>query len=104
MDLDTSPIRRTSRSSTPAHLHSRTMKRFRDSRPSDEEIHRKFYEWRAHRHHHQNQSSTSLRQDPTERTLNMLYTAQRQQIAHQEHVQMAGLTIQPQPQPFPAGR
>ncbi|KAI1414050.1 hypothetical protein F5Y13DRAFT_159637 [Hypoxylon sp. FL1857] len=79
MDLDTSPIRRTSRSSTPAHLHSRTMKRFRDSRPSDEEIH--------------------------QRTLNMLYTAQRQQIAlqhhHQEHVQMAGLTILPQPRPQP---
>ncbi|KAI1137199.1 hypothetical protein F5Y05DRAFT_81133 [Hypoxylon sp. FL0543] len=73
MDLDTSPVRRTSRGSTPAHLPSRTMKRFRDSRPSDEEIH--------------------------QRTLNMLYTAQRQHAAHQEHFQMAGLTIQPHPQP-----
>ncbi|KAI0149740.1 hypothetical protein F4776DRAFT_602979 [Hypoxylon sp. NC0597] len=79
MDLDTSPIRRTSRSSTPSHLPSRTMKRFRDSRPSDEEIH--------------------------QRTLNMLYTAQKQHIAYQhrqEQVQMmAGLAIQPQPQPRP---
>ncbi|KAI0837594.1 hypothetical protein F5Y06DRAFT_69410 [Hypoxylon sp. FL0890] len=78
MDLDTSPIRRTSRGSTPAHLPSRTMKRFRDSRPSDEEIH--------------------------QRTLNMLYTAQKQQIANQqlqEQVQMAALTIQPQPLPQP---
>lgn len=45
MDMDSmanvSPIRRTSRSSTPSHLHSRTLKRFRNSRPSDEEIHGK---------------------------------------------------------------
>ncbi|KAI1392881.1 uncharacterized protein F4822DRAFT_392492 [Hypoxylon trugodes] len=73
MDMDSSPIRRTSRSSTPAHLHSRTFKRFRDSRPSDEEIH--------------------------QRTLNMLYTAQKQQIAHQQHFNLASLAIQPQPQP-----
>ncbi|KAI1378808.1 hypothetical protein F4677DRAFT_412059 [Hypoxylon crocopeplum] len=60
MDMDacnTSPFHRTSRGSTPGHLHSRTMKRFRNSRPSDEEVH--------------------------QRTLNMLYTAQRQHIAHQ---------------------
>ncbi|OTA84801.1 hypothetical protein M434DRAFT_400353 [Hypoxylon sp. CO27-5] len=102
MDLDTSPIRRTSRGSTPSHLPSRTMKRFRDSRPSDEEIHRKFYEWRAH--HHRCHQSTSLRQPSTERTLNMLYTAQKQHITHQQQqelAQMAGLAIQPQPQPQP---
>lgn len=33
--------------STPAHLHSRTRKRFRDSRPSDEEVHRKSHAWPA---------------------------------------------------------
>ncbi|KAI1459987.1 hypothetical protein F4805DRAFT_419457 [Annulohypoxylon moriforme] len=64
MDIDTSPIRM-SRGSTPAHLHSRTLKRFRDSRPSDEEIH--------------------------QRTLNMLYTAQKQQIAHQNYQSNAQL-------------
>ncbi|OTA64005.1 hypothetical protein K449DRAFT_380942 [Hypoxylon sp. EC38] len=82
MDLDTSPIRRTSRSSTPSHLPSRTMKRFRDSRPSDEEIH--------------------------QRTLNMLYTAQKQHLIHQQQQQelahMAGLAIHPQPQPQPQPR
>jgi len=31
-----------SRPSTPSHLHSRTMKRFRDNRPSEAEVHRKF--------------------------------------------------------------
>ncbi|KAI2471326.1 hypothetical protein F4781DRAFT_387288 [Annulohypoxylon bovei var. microspora] len=73
MDIDTSPIRM-SRGSTPAHLHSRTMKRFRDSRPSDEEIH--------------------------QRTLNMLYTAQKQQIAHQnhQHSQLNTFATQIQPQ------
>ncbi|KAI0380186.1 hypothetical protein F5Y04DRAFT_257631 [Hypomontagnella monticulosa] len=76
MDLDgsnTSPLRRLSRGSTPSHLPSRTMKRFRDSRPSDEEIH--------------------------QRTLNMLYTAQKQHIAHQHHSQFANLATQPRPQP-----
>ncbi|OTB05682.1 hypothetical protein M426DRAFT_319670 [Hypoxylon sp. CI-4A] len=82
MDLDggnTSPMRQTSRSSTPAHLHSRTMKRFRDSRPSDEEIH--------------------------QRTLNMLYTAQKHHIVYeqqQQHAQLqsTGLGTQPLPQPL----
>ncbi|KAK6949385.1 hypothetical protein Daesc_009460 [Daldinia eschscholtzii] len=77
MDMDSvanvSPIRQTSRSSTPSHLHSRTLKRFRNSRPSDEEIH--------------------------ERTLNMLYTAQKQHLAHQQISPFANLTIQPQPHP-----
>ncbi|KAI1496091.1 hypothetical protein F5X99DRAFT_401379 [Biscogniauxia marginata] len=78
-----------SRVAAPAHLPSRTMKRFRDSRPSDAEVHRKFYEWRAH-HHLQSQSqsqgllqSSSFSRDArTERTLNMLYTAQKQ-LPHQ---------------------
>ena len=33
--------RLSSRPSTPSHLHSRTLKRFRDNRPSEAEIHRK---------------------------------------------------------------
>ncbi|KAM0253551.1 hypothetical protein ACHAP5_000584 [Fusarium lateritium] len=57
----------------PVHLHSRTMKRFRDSRPSAEKIH--------------------------QRTLNMLYSAQNQ---HQdaevpfEHTQTPSETTQPE--------
>ncbi|KAI0881238.1 uncharacterized protein GGS22DRAFT_172738 [Annulohypoxylon maeteangense] len=72
MDLDTSPIRMTS----PSHLHSRTLKRFRDSRPSDEEIH--------------------------QRTLNKLYTAQKQHLASQQHhfaaTNLSALSLQPRPQ------
>ncbi|CAJ2500191.1 Uu.00g030440.m01.CDS01 [Anthostomella pinea] len=66
-NTDTSPLRFLSSarsrgsSTTPAHLPSRTMKRFRDNRPSDDEIH--------------------------QRTLNMLYTAQRQQIQHDTHAE-----------------
>ncbi|KAI8959830.1 hypothetical protein F5Y11DRAFT_331916 [Daldinia sp. FL1419] len=79
MDMDSianvSPIRRTSRSTTPSHLPSRTMKRFRNSRPSDEEIH--------------------------ERTLNMLYTAQKQHMSYQQASPFTGLLTQPQPQPQP---
>lgn len=107
MDIDTSPIRM-SRSSTPAHLHSRTLKRFRDSRPSDEEIHRKFYEWRASHQHQRSLSSNNLfsHQGLAERTLNMLYTAQKQHIAHQNQYSNAQLnaqfnaltTAQPRPQ------
>ncbi|KAK0724732.1 hypothetical protein B0H67DRAFT_481475 [Lasiosphaeris hirsuta] len=51
-----------SRPSTPSHLHSRTMKRFRDNRPSDEEVH--------------------------QRTLSMLYSAQQHhQRPEQAHTQ-----------------
>ena len=41
----------TSRSSTPSHLPSRTMKRFRDNRPSEAEVHRTYYcqLWPGHR-------------------------------------------------------
>ncbi|KAI0178936.1 hypothetical protein GGR52DRAFT_534166 [Hypoxylon sp. FL1284] len=63
MDMDgtsVSPLRLYSRNATPAHLPSRTMKRFRDSRPSDEEVH--------------------------QRTLNMLYSAQKQQQHHSHHL------------------
>ncbi|KAI1463224.1 uncharacterized protein F4812DRAFT_447540 [Daldinia caldariorum] len=77
MEMDSianvSPIRQTSRSSTPSHLHSRTMKRFRNSRPSDEEIH--------------------------ERTLNMLYTAQKQHFSHQQTHPFASLPTHRQPHP-----
>ncbi|RGP64404.1 orf21 protein [Fusarium longipes] len=54
--------------STPIHLHSRTMKKFRDNRPSAEIIH--------------------------QRTLNMLYSAQNQ---HQ-HVEIPSENTQAQPQ------
>ncbi|KAL7943290.1 hypothetical protein V8C42DRAFT_330255 [Trichoderma barbatum] len=54
-------------------LHSRTLKRYRDNRPTDEEVHRKFYEWRAH--HHLSPNSCP----PAEHTLGLLYSAQQRQ-------------------------
>ncbi|KAF5002872.1 hypothetical protein FGRMN_33 [Fusarium graminum] len=57
----------------PIHLHSRTMKRFRDSRPSPQTIH--------------------------QRTLNMLYSAQNQHQATEfpfEHAQTPPQTTQPE--------
>ncbi|KAI0598456.1 hypothetical protein F4775DRAFT_555597, partial [Biscogniauxia sp. FL1348] len=48
-----------SRIATPAHLPSRTLKRFRNDRPPDEEVH--------------------------QRTLNMLFTAQKQQQHQHDH-------------------
>lgn len=64
-------------SSTPSHLPSRTMKRFRDNRPSDEEVHRKFYEWRAHHQNPPRESiSSSAHITPAEHTLSLLYSAQ----------------------------
>jgi hypothetical protein len=50
-----------SRPSTPSHLHSRTMKRFRDNRPSEAEVHR---ELSAH-HSVQRQSLTSIQSVPS---------------------------------------
>ncbi|KAH7155711.1 hypothetical protein B0J13DRAFT_655358 [Dactylonectria estremocensis] len=50
---------------TPIHLHSRTLKRFRNSRPSEEEVHL---------------THTSS----AERTLNMLYSAQQQSAQHDD--------------------
>lgn len=70
MMMDVSPH---SHFEVPANLHSRTFKRYRDCRPSDEEVHRKFYEWRAH--HQESQNSCV----PAERTLGLLYSAQQQQ-------------------------
>jgi hypothetical protein len=60
-------------------LHSRTLKRYRDNRPSDEEVHRKFYEWRAH-HHRLSPHSCP----PAEHTLDLLYSAQQRQQQEQE--------------------
>ncbi|KAL7924074.1 hypothetical protein ACQKWADRAFT_19585 [Trichoderma austrokoningii] len=60
--------------SGPATLHSRTLKRYRDNRPSDDEVHRKFYEWRAH-HHLSIPNSSSCA--PAEHTLGLLYSAQQ---------------------------
>ncbi|KAK0382112.1 hypothetical protein CLIM01_00527 [Colletotrichum limetticola] len=60
---------------TPSHLSSRTMKRFRDNRPSEEQIH--------------------------QRTLNMLYSAQQ----HNQYPADAGHeTNQSEPTPVPATR
>lgn len=55
---------------TPSHLHSRTMKRYRNNRPSEEEVH--------------------------QRTLSLLYAAQQQQ-QHQQH-QAASPAFDPHPQ------
>ena len=107
MDIDSPVSPRTSLSSrpcTPSHLPSRTLTRFRDSRPSDEEVHRKFYEWRAHHQQHQHQympsssfsPSPSLPSPPppamfsscvasTEHTLKILYEAQQQQQHQHPH-------------------
>ncbi|KAI1762332.1 hypothetical protein GGR53DRAFT_501926 [Hypoxylon sp. FL1150] len=78
MDTDgdnSSFLRRFQRTTTttPAHMSGRTMKRLRDSRPSDEELH--------------------------QRTLNMLYMAQKQHVAHGQQCQLGGLAPQPQPEP-----
>ncbi|RYP24426.1 hypothetical protein DL767_008596 [Monosporascus sp. MG133] len=70
-----SPLRPQSRSMAPAHLPSRTLKRFRDSRPSDELIHR--------------------------RTLNMLYSAAqkpKQQQQQQQWPEEATTQVQAQPE------
>ncbi|KAI4861510.1 hypothetical protein F4820DRAFT_433499 [Hypoxylon rubiginosum] len=82
MDMDgasASPLRQFPQNTTPAHLHSRTVKRFRNSRPSDEEVH--------------------------QRTLSMLYSAQKQHVAHdqqQQQLQLGSLATRPQPQAPPA--
>ena len=68
------------------HLPSRTLKRVRDSRPSDDEVHRKFYEWRAH---HRSETGSSHVVAP-ERTLGLLYSAQRQPPLHAASPSPAG--------------
>jgi hypothetical protein len=60
------------RLTTPAHLPSRTMKRFRDNRPSESDVYRKFNQDQLQPQH----SLTSVRL-PTEHTLDVLYSAQR---------------------------
>ncbi|KAI1857159.1 hypothetical protein JX265_011360 [Neoarthrinium moseri] len=88
---------------TPSHLPSRTMKRIRDSRPSDEEVHRKFYEWRAH-HQHQHRrggSRGSCAAMTTERTIDMLFSAARKtqaQTQPQPQYQQDDRQSAPQPQ------
>ncbi|TFB06932.1 hypothetical protein CCMA1212_000863 [Trichoderma ghanense] len=67
-------------------LHSRTLKRYRDNRPSDEEVHRKFYEWRAH-HHRLSPHSCP----PAEHTLDLLYSAQQRQQQDQHHNHQHGV-------------
>ncbi|KAL7791292.1 hypothetical protein V8C37DRAFT_382605 [Trichoderma ceciliae] len=62
--------------SEPAVLHSRTLKRHRDNRPSDDEVHRKFYEWRVH---HRLSTPNSSSCAPAEHTLGLLYSAQQRQ-------------------------
>ncbi|XXH05481.1 hypothetical protein Hte_011911 [Hypoxylon texense] len=105
MDMDgasASSIRRFSHNTTPAHLSSRTMKRFRNGRPSDEEVHRKFYAWRAHHQAASAVGSPAYARPYAERTLNMLYSAQKQHIAHEhqhQQFQLDSLATQPQPQP-----
>lgn len=73
------------------HLNSRTLKRFRDSRPSDDEVHRKFYEWRAH--HRESQNSCV----PAERTLSLLYSAQQQQQQQPHASPVQQLPVSPFP-------
>ncbi|RYP44190.1 hypothetical protein DL768_009338 [Monosporascus sp. mg162] len=68
-----SPTRPQSRSMAPAHLPSRTLKRFRDSRPSDELIHR--------------------------RTLDMLYSAAQKQKQQQQQQWPEEVTTQVQVPP-----
>jgi hypothetical protein len=88
--------------SVPANLHSRTLKRYRDNRPSDDEVHRKFYEWRAH-HHLSTPNSSSCA--PAEHTLGLLYSAQQrppqqqqqQQQQHQPQFQAPIAPLEPVP-------
>ncbi|KAJ4419701.1 hypothetical protein N0V85_000872 [Neurospora sp. IMI 360204] len=58
--------------STPSHLHSRTMKRYRNNRPSEEEVH--------------------------QRTLSLLYAAQQQQQQQQHQAASPALNAQQQQQ------
>lgn len=74
------------------HLPSRTLKRSRGGRPADDEVHRKFYEWRAH---HRDGSSRAL----PGRTLGLLYSAQRQSGAaapahHQGEYSTDGMAVE----------
>jgi hypothetical protein len=61
------------RLSTPSHLPSRTVKRFRDNRPSESEVHRKFNQDTQPQPSHLLTSAHLL----SEHTLDVLYSAQR---------------------------
>ncbi|KAF7561779.1 hypothetical protein G7046_g2391 [Stylonectria norvegica] len=73
---------------TPIHLHSRTLKRFRNSRPSDHEVHRKFY-------HAPTITRVLTHSVSLERTLNILYSAQQDHapalstFEHRQHMAQA---------------
>ncbi|RFU78708.1 hypothetical protein TARUN_3496 [Trichoderma arundinaceum] len=85
--------------SAPANLHSRTLKRYRDNRPSDEEVHRKFYEWRAH-HHLSTPNSSSCA--PAEHTLGLLYSAQQRQQGQPHPQDPIAAHLPPPQQPAPS--
>lgn len=77
---------------TPApHLPSRTLKRFRDGRPSDDEVHRKFYEWRVH---HRPSRISCL---SAEHTLDILYSAQRRPEQQQDTFPAPQPSLTPDP-------
>ncbi len=71
------------RVSTPSHLPSRTMKRFRDNRPSEEQVYRK-----CSQAHSRPLTPSPLTRFPLEHTLDVLYSAQRRPHEPQ-HVQPA---------------
>jgi hypothetical protein len=98
MDMVTSPTFGFQPSRNPAHLHSRTMKRFRDSRPSDDEVHRKL----LHGLGAQPRGSSGSCEIPAERTLNILYSAQRHQQHPDIQQQSPAVTTAPAP-PRPSG-
>jgi len=77
-----------------AHLNSRTWKRSRSNRPSDDEVHRKSAAWLPHSSP-PCKSSTCF---PAERTLHLLLSAQQQQQQHEQK------TTSPQPSPYVADR
>ncbi|KAK8122049.1 hypothetical protein PG984_010719 [Apiospora sp. TS-2023a] len=77
------------------HLHSRTMKRFRDSRPSQREVHGKPGPFVPAEVPRTNNSSNA------ERTLNMLYNAQKHQSHDDVHMQTTPMQLQSATAPQP---
>ncbi|ROV95854.1 hypothetical protein VSDG_05139 [Cytospora chrysosperma] len=85
-----------SRSCTPSHLPSRTVKRLRNGRPSDDEVHRPFLSW--------GMFPDSLLHDvraSTENTLKMLYQAQHPQPQRPQHQFSAPAQAVSMPPPQP---
>ncbi|ROV91491.1 hypothetical protein VMCG_09441 [Cytospora schulzeri] len=83
-----------SRSCTPSHLPSRTFKRLRNGRPSDDEVHRPFLSW--------GMFPDSLLRDvraSTENTLKMLYQAQHHQPQEPQHHFSPPVQAVPMPPP-----